>query len=94
MSKQINIENTYSEPMYDDCTLMQIEEQELEELITGLVDYCISLEKQVVSLRKQVNRLTPSGKAKPYFDLHSDLYEVFHEYAAYTKFKHILIQLD
>ncbi len=94
MSKQIKIKNIYSEPMYDDCTFMQFEEQELEELITGLVDYCISLEKQVIGLRKQVNRLTPSGKAKPYFDLHSDLYEVFHQYTAYSKYKHILKKLD
>lgn len=62
MSNQVKIENIYSGPIYDDYTLMQIEEQELEELITGLVVYCLSLEKQVISLRKQVNRLTPSGK--------------------------------
>jgi len=94
MSKQAKIENIYSEPMYDDYTLMQIKEHEIEKLITGLVDYCASLEKQVIGLRKQVNRITPSGKEKPYFDLHSDFYEVFHQYAAYSKYKHILKKLD
>lgn len=94
MTKQIKTEYVLSEPMYDDASLMQIEKQELEELITGLVDYCISLEKQVISLRKQVNRLSPPAKVKPYFDLHSDLYEVFHQYSAYSKYKHILKKLD
>lgn len=83
-----------SDPMYDDCMLMHIEEQQTEELLSGLVEYCLSLEKQVVDLRIQVNNLTPMGRPKPYFDLHGDLYEVFHQYAAYPKFKHILKPLD
>ena len=94
MSIQRKTKTIYSEPMYDDCTLMQVEDQKTEELVAGLVDYCISLEKQVIDLRSRVNTLTPPGKPKPYFDLHSDLYEVFHQYAAYPKFKHILKQLD
>lgn len=94
MIRQKKIETKYSEPMYDDCTLMQIEDQEAEQLIAGLVDYCVSLEKQVVGLRSQVNSLTPPGKPKPYFDLHGDLYEVFHDYAAHSKFRQILKLLD
>jgi hypothetical protein len=84
----------YSEPMYDDCTLELIERQEAEELIAALVEYCKDLEKQVVDLRCQVNRLIPSDNREPFPDPKSDLYEVFHHYAAYTKYKKILKQLD
>ncbi len=94
MSQMRKLKSISSEPMYDDCTLMYIEEQQTEELLSGLVEYCLSLEKQVVDLRNQVNNLTPSERQKPYFDLYGDLHEVFHQYAAYAKFKHILRPLD
>lgn len=83
-----------SDLMYDDCTLELIKQQETEELLAALVEYCKDLEKQVVDLRCQVNRLTPSDKRKPFPDPQSDLYEVFYHYAAYPKFKKILKQLD
>jgi len=94
MSRQEKTQTIHSEPIYDDCTLMLVDEQKTEELIVGLVDYCVSLEKQVVDLRCKVNNLTPSDKPKPYFNLYSDLYEVFHHYTAYPKFKHIFKQFD
>lgn len=94
MGSHKTVKTIYSEPMYDDCTLELIEQQETEELIAALVDYCKDLEKQVVALRCQVNKLTPSDKREPFPDLEGDLYEVFHHYAAYPKFKKILKQLD
>ncbi len=94
MKSQKAIRSGYSEPMYDDCTLELIEQQETEELIAALVEYCKDLEKQVVDLRCRVNRLTPSNKREPFPDPQSDLYEVFHHHAAYPKFKGILKQLD
>lgn len=51
-------------------------------------------EKEVIGLRKQVNRLMSSRKAKPYFGFQSNLYAVFHQYAAYSKHKNILKRLD
>lgn len=94
MNQQKKSKALSSEPIYDDCMLMHIEDQQTKELLSGLVEYCLSLEKQLVDLRNQVNNMTPSGRPKPYFDLHSDLYEVFHQYAAYPKFKYILKPLD
>lgn len=94
MSRHKGTIEKHPEPMYDDCTLDLIEDLETEELIAALTDYFKSLEKQVVELRCQVNRLTPAGKPEPFPEPHSDLYEVFHHYAAYQKFKHILKQLD
>jgi hypothetical protein len=73
----------------DDLTLNQLEEQQTEDLVKALVDYCHILEKQVVDLRCRVNRLTPSNQL-PFPGPHSDLYESFCDYAAYPKFKHIL----
>ena len=89
-SKRLNI----SEPIYDDCMLEVIEQQKTEELITALVEYCKTLEIQVIDLRGQVNMLTPLGERRPFPELESDLYEVFYHYAAYPKYKHILKQLD
>lgn len=94
MSRKKKTKVMDSEPIYDDYTLMLIEEHQTEELIKGLVEYCVNLEKQVIDLRNQVNNLMPPGKPEPYFDLRSDLYEVFHDYTAYPKFRHILKQLD
>lgn len=78
-----------SEPMCDDLTLELIEIQETERLITALIEYCASLEKQIIDLRCQVNRLTPAGKPLPYEDLHSDIYQMFYDYEAYPKFEHL-----
>jgi len=83
-----------SEPIYDDVTLEAIKQQETEELIRSLVEYCKSLEKQVVELRRQVNRLTPQSQHEPFPDPHSDLYEVFHGYAAYPMFQEALKPLE
>lgn len=78
-----------SEPMYDDVTLEMIEIQETEILFKALIEYCVDLEKQVVDLRRHVNRLIPAGKPLPYEDLHSDIYQKFYDYAAYPKFEHL-----
>ena len=78
----------------DDLTLDQLEEQQTEDLVKAFVDYCRTLEKQVVDLRCRVNRLTPSDQPLPFPGSHSDLYESFCDYAAYPKFKHILDALD
>ncbi len=74
----------------DDLTLDLLEQQQTEELVEALAKYCRQLEKQVVKLRCQVNRLTPANQPKPFLELHSDLYECFCEYAAYPKFKRVL----
>lgn len=58
-----------SAPIYDDCMLEIIEQHQTEELMAALVDYCKELEKQVIGLRCEVNRLTPSGKKKPFPEL-------------------------
>lgn len=94
MRSQKATKSSCSEPIYDDCTLELIEQQQVEELIAALAEYCKNLEKQVVDLRCQVNCLTPSNIVIPFFDLHADLYEVFYHYDAYPKFKHILKQLE
>ena len=78
----------------DDLTLDLLEEQQTEELVKALVDYCRRLEKQVVKLRCQVNRLTPADQPLPFPGPHSDLYETFCDYAAYPKFKRILKRLE
>lgn len=82
-----------TEPMYDDCMLERIEQQETEELVEALATYCKSLEKQVVELRCRLNRLTPANQREPFPDPKSDLYEVFYHYAAYPRFKAVLRQL-
>ena len=78
------------DPLCDDWTLELIEQQQTEELVAALAKYCRQLERQVVKLRCQVNRLTPSDKPQPFPEPHSDLYEVFYHYAAYPKFKRCL----
>lgn len=83
-----------SEPMFDVETLESMKDQEIEELISGLVAYARSLELQVVELRCQVNKLTPLSQEEPFPEPHSDLYEAFDHYAAYPTFKHILKQLE
>lgn len=83
-----------SEPMYDDVTLKAIKQQETEELIGALAEYCKSLENQVIELRCWVNRLTPRSQREPFPDPHSDLYEVFHGYAAYPMFEAVLKPLE
>ncbi len=82
------------EPMYDDWTLELIETQQVEELITALIKYCVRLEKQVVNLRCRVNRLTPKNQPKPYPELHSNIYQVFYGYEAYSKFEHLFKPYD
>jgi hypothetical protein len=83
-----------SEPMYDVEQLESMKEQEIQELILGLVTYARSLELQVVELRSQVNKLTPPDQDEPFPGVHSDLYETFDHYTAYPTFKHILKQLE
>jgi hypothetical protein len=83
-----------SERMYDVETLEWMKEQETEELILGLAEYVKSLQLQVVQLRSQVNKLTPSDQEEPFPGVHSDLYETFDHYAAYVKYNHILKLLE
>ena len=82
------------EPIYDDVTLDFIKQQEVEELVDALAQYCIHLEKKVIKLRSWINSLTPPSEIQPFFDLHSDIYEVFHHYAVYAQFKQQLKDLD
>lgn len=86
--------NEHSEPIYDDVTLEQIEEQETADLISALAEYAKTLEEMVVELRRQVNALTPAGQKEPFPDLHGDIYEVFYDYPAYRKFEEILKILE
>lgn len=82
------------EPQYDEESLTTFEQQETETLIAALAAYCRILEQQVVGLRREVNRLTPQGQDKPFPDLHSDLYETFDHLPAYTRFRHLLTELE
>lgn len=79
----------YSEPMCDDETIDIIENQETSELIQALLRYTKKLETMVVNLRAEVNSLTPANKTTPYFDIHSDIYEVFYDYPGYARFGEI-----
>ncbi len=83
-----------SEPIYDDVTLELFKQQEVEELVGALAQYCVHLEKQVIELRSWINSLTPPFETQPFFDLHSHIYERFHHYAAYAQFKQQLKDLD
>ena len=78
-----------SEPMFDDETIDSFENQETSELIQALLRYTKKLETMVVDLRAEVNELTPAGKTAPYFDIHSDIYEVFYDYPGYSRFEDI-----
>lgn len=82
------------EPVYDEEQLSTFEEEQTEELIAALAAYCKRLEEQVVLLRRDVNRLTPQGKDEPFPELHSDLYESFDHLAVYTRFRHLLTELE
>lgn len=77
----------FEEPMYDTEMLELIEEQQTAELISAVLRYTKDLEKMVIDLRSQVNNLTAAGQPKPYFDLHSDIYEVFYDYPAYQQYQ-------
>ena len=92
MINQNNANRTLSEPMYDDEMLQQIEKQQTEALVAGLIDYCARLEKDIVGLRRQVNQLTQSGNPEPYPDLHGDIYETFADYEAYPEFAHLFAE--
>lgn len=83
-----------SDPIYDEEALADLQQQETEALIEALVNYCKSLEQQVVDLRRDVNRLTPEELGEPFPDLHSDLYETFDHLAAYARFGHLLTLLE
>lgn len=83
-----------SEPIYDDDTLDLIEELETAKLIRALVEYAKTLEEMVVELRSQVNALSPTGQAKPFPDLHGDIYETFFDYPAYQKFEELFRILE
>lgn len=58
---------------------------------TALLEYAKTLEGMVIELRSQVNHLTPPGRAMPYADLYSDIFEIFYDYPAYEKFKEAFI---
>ncbi len=83
-----------AEPMYDIKMLELIEKQETAELISTVLGYTKNLEKMVLDLRSQVNNLTPAGQPKPYFDLHSDIYEAFYDYPAYQKYQKLFNLFD
>ncbi len=72
---------------YDDQAMIALEEQQVSELVASLINYAQGLETQVVGLRSQINRLSASDTAKPYPDLHSDIYELFCDYPAYERNK-------
>lgn len=82
----------YEEPIYDDDMLAMIEDQKTAELINALLCYTRTLENMVVELREQVNSLTPREEPKPFFDLHSDIYEEFSDYPAYVKYQYFFEQ--
>lgn len=77
------------EPIYDDDMLESIKGLEAYKLIEAILGYTKNLEAMVLELRQEVNDLTPSGKHKPYENIHSDIYEAFDDYPAYQKFKKI-----
>lgn len=82
-----------SEPTYDVVSLELLEQQEVALLVEALAQYCVSLEKQIIELRSWVNKLMPDDN-QPFLDLHSDLYESFYDYGAYSKFEQQLKVLE
>ncbi len=70
-----------------DCLFAFEEEIEAFELIRALFDYTCELEKKIVELRKQVNKLTPQEELTPFPELHENIYQSFFDYPAYRKFQ-------
>ncbi|MBP1935124.1 hypothetical protein [Ammoniphilus resinae] len=81
------------ESMFDDETIEMATEMEAVDLIVKLLSYTQTLEETIIGLRKEVNGLTPPHRPSPYFDLHSDLYEVFDEHPAYERYRDIIEKL-
>ena len=75
---------------HDDDTFELENEVRIYELIHALVGYTQRLEKSIVKLRIETNHL--AGKAGfpiPYSDLHTDIYETFDDFPAFTKYKEL-----
>jgi len=79
----------HPEPIYDELTLELIQRQETDELVAAMIEYYSELERMVIDLRCEVNKLTPPGKRKPYPDPVSDFMRGFYDYAAFPKFEHL-----
>lgn len=73
--------------MYDIEQLEHFKEMEPVDLIVKLLGYTKTLEDMVIDLRIKVNRMTPKDEPLPYYDLHSDVYEVFYDHPAYERYK-------
>jgi hypothetical protein len=75
----------------DIIKLKRAEVEETEELLEGLIQYCQSLEVQIVILRCETNRFSYQipNCPEPYPDVYDDLYKDFKDYSAYPRFIHL-----
>lgn len=81
---------------YDDVQLAQIEEQQLETMVTELVEYVIFLRDTAANLRAEVNNLSYriNPQAPPvYYELYADLCRTLEDISIYPRFKKQLDRL-
>jgi len=78
----------HDKPMYDDCTLESIVNNNRRDLIFQLWNYILSLEGYVINLRIRINSL--SGEVIPYPDPASDFIMRFLDHPSYDEFHEIL----
>lgn len=76
--------------VYDCESIALIEKQQVAELIAAVLSYSEDLAKQIVELRKEINKLSGKGSYAPYIDLHSDIYRSFEHYPVYQEHTEII----
>lgn len=84
------------DPDYDDIQLAQIEEQQLEAMVTELVEYVIFLRDAAANLRVEVNALSHriDPQAPPvYYEIYADLCRTLEDISIYPRFKKQLDRL-
>lgn len=88
--------NNTQDPIYDDIQLAQIEEQQLEDMVTELVEYIILLHDTAANLRVEANTLSHriDPQAPPvYYEIFADLCRTFEDIPAYPHFEKQLNRL-
>lgn len=76
--------------IFNDRTTDPNEEMDTIYLIVNLLIYSKKLEETIIELRKNINELTPEGLPKPFFELHSDIYESFEDCRAYDRNRELI----
>ncbi len=86
----------FSEPIFDNDQLAQIEDQQTEQLVGELVECIISLCNKAANLRVEVNDLTKRLhplSPPAYYEVHSDLCKSFEDSPMYSRFEKQLSRL-